>query len=56
MRSDRSEIEDERAKGHERRKGAISIRSSSFSGADESGWIPMDSKPHHNDHYGGSCE
>lgn len=54
MRSARSEVEDERAKDHERRKGAPSIRSSSFSGADESGWISMDSKWHHNNHYGGS--
>ncbi|KIY35298.1 hypothetical protein I305_02205 [Cryptococcus gattii E566] len=54
MRSARSEVEDERAKERERRKGATSIRSSSFSGADESGWISMDSKSHHNDHYGGS--
>lgn len=54
MRSARSEVEDERAKDRERRKGATSIRSSSFSGADESGWISMDPKSHHNDHYGGS--
>lgn len=54
MRSAMSEVEDERAKDRERRKGATSIRSSSFSGADESGWISMDSKSYHNDHYGGS--
>lgn len=55
MRSARSEVEDERAKDRERRKGVTSVRSSSFNGVDESGWISMDSKSHHYDRYEGSA-
>lgn len=55
MRSARAEVEDERAKDRERRKGTTSVRSSSFSGVDESGWISMDPKSYHNDRYGGSA-
>lgn len=55
MRSARAEVEDERAKDRERRKGTTSVRSSSFNGVDESGWISMDPKSYHNDRYGGSA-
>lgn len=55
MRSARAEVEDERAKDRERRKGTTSVRSSSFNGVDESGWISMDPKSYHNDRYGDSA-